>query len=572
MTARRIALEREKVRAPIWLLGLVITTATVAAAPALPTAPTVAPNGMVASPEPFATDAGVAILEAGGNAFDATAAIHFALAVTYPTAGNIGGGGFLVGLPAEAEPFALDFREAAPAAATGDMYLDDNGEMVAGLSTRTHKAVGVPGSIDGMLKLVERYGNLTRQQVLAPAIALARNGFPASYRLSRSLRRSDKLRQFPATVAALGLGGDGPSMGTVLVQSDLASTLETVSREGRAGFYSGRVADLIVADMQAYEGLVTHADLDAYSAIWRAPLTFTHGEYEWITHPVPSSGGMTIAQTLGLLHLPTMKAAGYHSSKAISMITEAQRLAFADRNFWLGDPGFFDVPVARLTSPRYIERRRRLLPTDGLAGDSAGVAHGPAESEETTHYTVVDRWGNVAAVTTTLNSGYGMGAVATGAGFLWNNQMDNFSAKPGVPNQYGMLGAEANAIEPGKRPLSSMTPSIIRRGGEFFMTMGSPGGPTIINTVLQIYLNVTVWGMDIQSAIDAERIHSQWLPDLIYHERFAISADTQADLWRMGYELRERGAIGMAAGIMRTPEGYLAGHADRRGAGTAKGH
>ncbi len=573
MTPRKLRFDRCKVIAHASLLGLVITTASVALAPAaLPTGPTVAANGMVASPEPFATDVGVAILEAGGNAFDATAAVHFALAVTYPSAGNIGGGGFLVGLPADAEPFALDFREAAPSAAARDMYLDADGEMIDGLSTRTHQAVGVPGSVDGMLKLVEQYGNLSRQQVLAPAITLARDGFPVSYRLSSSLRRSDKLRQFPATVAAFGLDGDGPPMGTGLVQSDLANTLETVSREGRAGFYSGHVADLIVADMQAHDGLITHADLESYSAAWRAPLLFTHGDYEWITHPVPSSGGMTIAQMLGLLHVPTMKAAGYHSSKAISMITEAQRLAFADRNYWLGDPSFFDVPVARLTSSRYIERRRRLLPADGLAGDSDGVAHGQAESEETTHYTVVDRWGNVAAVTTTLNSGYGMGAVATGTGFLWNNQMDNFSAKPGVPNQYGLLGAEANAIEPGKRPLSSMTPSIIRRDGEFFMTMGSPGGPTIINTVLQIYLNVTVWGMDIQNAIDAQRIHSQWLPDVIYHERFAISAETQTELWRMGYELRERSAIGMAAGIVRTPEGYLAGHADRRGAGTARGY
>ena len=573
MTNNRLRLDRRRITGPISLLGLVITAASAALSPAaLLSGPTVAANGMVASPEPFATDVGVAILEAGGNAFDATAAVHFALAVTYPTAGNIGGGGFMVGLPTDGKPFALDFREEAPSAATSDMYLDADDQMVDGLSTRTHKGVGVPGSVDGMLKLVERYGNLNREQVLAPAITLARYGFPVSYRLSRSLRRSDKLRQFPATVAAFGLDGDEPAMGTDLVQSDLANTLETVLREGRDGFYSGRVGDLIVADMQAHDGLITHHDLENYRAVWRVPLMFTHGDYEWLTHPVPSSGGMTIAQTLGLLHMPTMKAAGYHSSKAISMITEAQRLAFADRNYWLGDPAFFDVPVARLTSPEYIERRRRLLPTDGFAGRSDSVNHGTAESEETTHYTIVDRWGNVSAVTTTLNSGYGMGAVVDGAGFLWNNQMDNFSAKPGIPNQYGMLGAQANAIEPGKRPLSSMTPSIILRDGEFFMTMGSPGGPTIINTVLQIYLNVTVWGMNLQTSIDAKRIHSQWLPDVIYHERFAISPDTQANLWSMGYELRERGTIGMAAGIMRTPDGYLAGHADLRGAGTAKGH
>ena len=534
--------------------------------------PNVAANGMVASPEPLATDVGVAILKAGGNAFDAAAAVQFALAVTYPTAGNIGGGGFMVGLTADGETFALDFREEAPQAATEDMFVDADGEMVPGLSTSTHKGVGVPGSVDGMLKLVDRYGTLTRDQVLVPAITLARDGFPVSYALASSLRRSERLRQFASSVEAFGLADDGPAMGDLLTQPDLAATLEAVADEGRDGFYAGRVADMIVADMKANGGLITHEDLSRYEAEWREPLIFEHAEYQLVTHPVPSSGGMTIAQTLGLLNMPVLERVGYHSAQAISMVTEAQRLAFADRNYWLGDPAFFEVPVTRLLSRDYLEQRRRLLPQDGMAGKSTGVSHGPIESDETTHFTVADRWGNVAAITTTLNSGYGLAAVATGAGFLWNNEMDNFSARPGVPNQYGLLGAEANSVQPGKRPLSSMTPTIVRRFGDFYMTMGSPGGPTIINTVLQIYLNVTVWGMDIQQAIDAPRIHHQWLPDRIDHEPFAISAETKAELERMGYELNERRSIGMAAGIRKTPEGFLAGYADRRGAGTARGY
>ncbi len=552
--------------------GVALVLAAVLLTTAAPLSrPNVAANGMAASPEPLATDVGVAILKAGGNAFDAAAAMQFALAVTYPTAGNIGGGGFMVGLTADGETFALDFREEAPAAATTDMFVDADGQMLQGVSTDTHRGVGVPGSVDGMLALLDRYGTLPRGDVLAPAIALARDGFTVSYALAGSLTRSERLRRFTTSVEAFGLA-DGPRMGDRLAQPELASTLEAIAREGRDGFYRGPVADLIVADMQANGGLISHEDLVGYTAQWREPLVFDHAQYQFITHPVPSSGGMTIAQTLGVLNLPVLKRVGYHSAKAISMVTEAQRLAFADRNFWLGDPEFFDVPVERLLSRNYMEQRRRLLPQDGLAGQSSGVSHGPAESDETTHFTVADRWGNVAAITTTLNSGYGLGAVATGAGFLWNNQMDNFSARPGVPNQYGMLGADANSVQPGKRPLSSMTPTIVRRFGEFYLTMGSPGGPTIINTVLQIYLNVTVWDMDLQQAIDAPRVHHQWLPDRIDHEPFALSAETRAELERMGYELRERRSIGMAAGIRRTSEGFLAGYADRRGAGTARGY
>ena len=555
------------VRSVLAVVGLLLATGV-----AVDTRPNVAANGMVASPEPLATDVGLAILKAGGNAFDAAAAVQFALAVTYPNAGNIGGGGFMVGLLADGDTFALDFREEAPSAASTDMFVDAQGKMMPELSTNTHQGVGVPGSVDGMLKLVERYGTMDRHQVLGPAIELARDGFPISYSLAQSLQRSQRLRRFPSSIKTFGLDGDSPEMGDRLTQSELATTLQAIADHGRDGFYAGAVADLIVADMEANGGLISHKDLAAYEAQWREPLVFHHDRYELITHPVPSSGGMTIAQTLALLNMPVLQRVGYHSADAVSMVTEAQRLAFADRNFWLGDPEFFDVPVDRLLSREYMEQRRRLRPQDSMAGRSEGVSHGPAESEETTHFTVADRWGNVAAITTTLNSGYGLGAVAIGTGFVWNNEMDNFSARPGIPNQYGLLGAEANSIKPRKRPLSSMTPTIVREFGDFYMTMGSPGGPTIINTVLQIYLNVTVWGMDLQQAIDAPRIHHQWLPDRIAHEPFALSPETKKELERLGYELRERRNMGMATGILKTPEGYYAGYADRRGSGTARGY
>ena len=534
--------------------------------------PNVAANGMVVSPEPLATDVGVAILKAGGNAFDAAAAVQFALAVTYPPAGNIGGGGFMVGLTAEGETFALDFREEAPSAATTDMFVDAEGAMVPGLSTRTHKGVGVPGSVDGMLKLVERYGNLSRAEVLAPAIRLARDGFRVSYAPAGSLSRNRRFRQFASSVEAFGLEGDGPAMGDLLKQPDLAATLEAVASEGRDGFYAGRVADLIVADMVANGGLITHEDLKRYEAEWREPLIFEHAEYQLITHPVPSSGGVTIAQTLGMLNMPVLTRVGYHSAQAISMVTEAQRLAFADRNYWLGDPEFFEVPVERLLSRNYMEQRRRLLPQDGKAGKSSGVSHGPVESDETTHFhpgrPVGQRRGHHDDPEQRLRAR----RRRHGSRVPLEQRDGQLLGPAGRSQPVRPAGRRGELGAAGEATALFDDPTIVRRFGDFYMTMGSPGGPTIINTVLQIYLNVTVWDMDIQQAIDAPRIHHQWLPDRIDHEPFAISAETKAELERMGYELNERRRIGMAAGIRKTPEGFLAGYADRRGAGTARGY
>jgi len=522
-------------------------------------------HGMVVSPEPSATNVGVEILKQGGNAFDAAAAVGFALAVTYPTAGNLGGGGFLTGLKSGGTYFSIDFRERAPAAASRDMYLDDKNNVIQGMSTRSHRAVGVPGSTDGLLKLLRDHGTLERRQVLAPAIKLAREGFTLSGSLSKKLLRN------LAAAKIFFPNGKALAKGETLKQSDLADTLSAISERGRDGFYQGRVADLIVAEMKRGQGLISHEDLQSYQALQREPFVFSSGEYELITMPLPSSGGVTIAQILGLVNLDALKEAGHQSIDYTHILTEAERLAYADRNYYLGDPDFVDVPIKKLTSKTYLNQRRRLIPK-GKAGKSAGISHGTVESEETTHFCVADRWGNVAAITYTLNSGYGSGIVVEGAGFILNNQMDNFSAKPGAPNQYGMLGADANSIAASKRMLSSMTPTIVRKNGEFLFTMGSPGGPTIITTVLQIFLNVTLFDMNIREAIDAPRVHHQWLPDLIQHEESALLPGVISGLKAMDYTLRQRRSIGMAAGIMKMADGRLAGHADRRGYGTATGH
>jgi len=530
-----------------------------------PAQPVSAAHGMVVSAEAQATEVGVEVLKQGGNAFDAAAAVGFALAVTYPTAGNIGGGGFCVGLRADGSTFALDFREKAPAAAAKDMFLDAKGDFLPEASRSGHRAVGVPGSTDGLLLLAEKYGTRPRKEILAPAIRLAHDG----YLLPRP--PSERLKENPAAAAIYFPPGKTFAAGDRLIQKDLAAVLTDISDRGRDGFYSGRVADLIVAEMKRGGGLISHEDLRGYQTRERKPFIFRHGEYELITMPLPSSGGVTLAQILGMLDFDELKKAGHQSARYIHLLTEAERLAYADRNYYLGDPDFVTVPVEKLTSPAYLKQRRALMP-DGKAGRSEGVTRGSVESEETTHYCVVDQWGNVAAITYTLNSGFGAGLVVEGAGFLLNNNMDNFSAKPGTPNQYGMIGAEANSIAPHKRMLSSMTPTIVRRAGRFHSTIGSPGGPTIITTVLQLFLNLTVFDMNIRQAIDAGRVHHQWFPDTIQPEEGAVIPEVKAELERMGYQIQSRRSIGMAAGIVRTKDGGLAGHADRRGLGTAAGH
>lgn len=532
------------------------------------TVPIYGRSGMVVTVEARATEVGVQILRDGGNAFDSAVAVGFALAVTCPAAGNIGGGGFCVALDTKGATYALDFRETAPAAATKDMFLDPQGEVAKGRSLNTHLAVGVPGTVDGLLELHKRFGRLPLRQVLAPAIGLARKGFPVSQSLSSSLRASaERLKLWRATAAQFYPEGSAPEMGQILVQEDLADSLERIAASGRSGFYEGRTAQLIVEEMRRNRGLITAADLKNYRSKWREPFTFRSGEYEIAAMPLPSSGGVTLAQILGMSDLGALKESGHNSARYIHLLTEAERLAYADRNHYLGDPDFVQVPLALLTSPAYLAERRKLMP-QGRAGVSAKVSPGKAEKMETTHYCTADRWGNVVAITYTLNGGYGMGAVVEGAGFLLNNEMDDFTSKPGVPNLYGLVQSDRNAIAPGKRMLSSMTPIIVRRNGQFFMTVGSPGGSTIITTVLQCLLNVTLFDMNIRDAIEAERFHHQWLPDEVAHED--LSPDTLALLKGMGYTLKAQ-RLGIAAGIMRTRTNLLSGWADGRADGRAAG-
>jgi gamma-glutamyltranspeptidase/glutathione hydrolase len=412
---------------------------------------------------------------------------------------------------------------------------------------------------------------MSRERLLAPAIALAREGVEVTPFLHESLvEEAELLRPHPSTAALLFPGGRPLAPGDRLVQPELARTLERIAAGGSSGFYEGETAERIVADMRAHGGLLTREDLSGYRSVWREPFTFAFEGLEIVTPPLPSSGGIVLAQILGLLDVEAVRAAGFGSAEAIRLLTEAERLAYADRNHHLGDPDFVDVPVAELVSPAYLARRRALLPSEG-AGSSEGIGPGRPEAEETTHYCVVDAGGNAVAITTTLNGWYGMGAIVPGAGFLLNNEMDDFSAKPGVPNLYGLVGTEANSIAPGKRMLSSMTPTIVRRGGEFHLTMGTPGGSTIITTVLQILLGVELFGLDVREAVDAGRVHHQWLPDVIRVEPRFPSPDTRAVLEAWGYRLEEGEPIGRACAIRRRDDGSLAGWADRRGIGKAAG-
>jgi gamma-glutamyltranspeptidase/glutathione hydrolase len=529
---------------------------------------------MVVTAEPLATQAGLEILDAGGNAFDAAAAVGFALAVTLPRAGNLGGGGFAVGLEDNGQAFALDFRETAPAAAHRDMFLDETGEVVRGRSLYTHSAVGVPGTVDGLLRIHAERGRLPRERVIAPAVRLARNGFPVSEVLAKSVHARRELLSAHAAAAALFLPDGSPiAEGDTLRQEDLARTLLRISRDGRDGFYAGETARLVAAEMARGGGMMTAADLASYQSIPREPFRIQSGGHEILTHPLPSSGGVVLAQILGLVDWETLRAAGPHSAAYVRSLVEAERLAYADRNHHLGDPAFASVPVEMLVSEPYLSARRRLIPPDS-AGSSDRVSAGDPplpESEETTHYCVCDSFGNVASITTTLNGSYGSGIVVAGAGFLLNNEMDDFSAKPGVPNLYGLVGTEANSIAAGKRMLSSMTPSIVLKDDRFLLALGSPGGSTIITTVLQVFLNATLFAMDLEHAVHAPRFHHQWLPDVVFAEETALPESTRASLRTLGYNLRDRSPIGRVAAIGRLPDGSLVGVFDRRGAGLAEG-
>jgi gamma-glutamyltranspeptidase / glutathione hydrolase len=530
--------------------------------------PVVADNGMVATQEAVATRVGVDILERGGNAVDAAVAVGFALAVTLPRAGNLGGGGFmLVHLAETGETVAIDYRETAPAAAARDMFLDADGNADAELSRFHGLAVGVPGTVAGLALALERYGTMSLAEVLAPAIALAEDGITVTGDLSASLiGLSRRLKRWPSSEKIFFKRFGLPYLpGETLVQSDLAGTLRAIADAGPRAFYTGPIAEKIAAAVTAAGGVMTVDDLAGYAPVVRSPVAGTYQGYEIRSMPPPSSGGVHIVQILNILEGLPIAELGHNTAETIHLMAEAMKLAYADRSEHLGDSDFVDVPVAGLTSKAYAETlRSRIYPlrarpaTEIKPGDPAGF-----ESTETTHYSIVDRFGNAVANTYTINFSYGSGLVADGTGVLLNNEMDDFSAKPGVPNAYGLIGGDANAVAPGKRPLSSMSPTIVLKDGKPVLVTGSPGGSRIITTTLQIILNVIDHGMNIAEATEAVRVHHQWLPDELRVER-GLSRDTVQLLEAKGHSIDVGHAMGSTQSIVIRADGTLRGASDPR--------
>ncbi len=547
-------------------------------------APVAAREGMVVTTDAYATRVGLDVLEAGGNAVDAAVATHFALAVVNPEAGNIGGGGFMVLRTAEGEAAALDFREKAPLAATRDMFLDAQGN-VTDRSVLGHLASGVPGSVAGMWEAHQRYGSIPWEDLVQPAIDLA-DGVVVTERIWGSINNlKEALAMYPATAAAFLPGGAPPVVGDTFRQPDLAATLGRIRDEGPAGFYRGRTAELLVAEMERGGGLITQADLDAYTAVWRDPVRFTYRDHTVLSMPPSSSGGATLAEMANILSAHDLGELGWHSAEGIHLFVEASRRAFADRNALLADPDFVAVPLERLTSTAYAaERGADIDPDRATPSSEVGAGIEISESESTTHYSIVDGAGNAVAVTTTVNSWFGSKVVVAGAGFVLNNEMDDFTAKPGVPNQFGLVQGSANAVEPGKRMLSAMTPTlVVDPAGELRLVLGSPGGSTIITTVFQTLSNVLDHGMNVAQAVNAPRIHHQHLPDRIVYEHGGLRPDVVQALEALGHVVQEReagppdayfagGLSGDVQAISVLPDGSLRGYSDQRRGGRALGH
>jgi len=533
--------------------------------------PVRARRAMVVSREAHATDAGLAVLRAGGNAVDAAVAVGFALAVTHPSAGNLGGGGFMLIRFADGRTAFLDFRERAPGRAGRDMYLGPDGKPTRD-SLVGWRAAAVPGTVRGLELASKKYGRKPWVELLAPATALAAKGFPVSYGLSQSLRTSKLLAQFPDSRRIFQRDGRYYEPDELLVQPELARTLERIARLGAGDFYEGETARRLAAAMAENGGLLTLADLNRYAAVERRPLVGRYRGCEIITAPPPSSGGVGILQMLGVLEGSGYEKTGAGSAAAIHYMAEAMRRYFADRSEYLADPDFVHVPVAGLLDKRYIARRRESIDRQRATPSEKVRPGNPAayESSDTTHYSIIDADGNAVAVTYTLNAGYGCGVTVPGLGFLLNNEMDDFAAQPGAPNRKGLVQGEANAIAPGKRPLSSMTPTIVLRQGRLYLVAGSPGGPRIITTVLQVLLNVLDFGMNLQDAVDRPRFHHQWLPDELYVEP-GFSPDTLALLESRGFRLEQAPSIGEVAAIL-CDGGWLQGAADSRVEGKAAGY
>jgi gamma-glutamyltranspeptidase/glutathione hydrolase len=530
-------------------LTLTATTTLFAASPA----PAKGEHGMVVTAQHLATEVGVDVLKNGGNAVDAAVAVGYALAVVYPNAGNIGGGGFMTIRLKDGRTTFLDFRERAPLAATKTMYLDKQGKPIKGASLDGYLAVGVPGSVAGFEMAREKYGTLSRQDLMAPAIAYAKDGFVLNQGDAASFAsNADRLAKDPAA-AAIFLKKDGKpyGIGEKLVQPDLAASLSAISEMGPDAFYKGAIADAVVKASAAKGGILAKGDFEQYAVRELKPVTCSYRGYEIISSPPPSSGGVIICEILNVLEGYPLSYLGPASAETVHVMVEAMRHAYVDRNSALGDPDFVDNPVLKLLDKNYAKDIRDKIDPfrAGLSKDL--MPKGFGESKETTHYSIIDKDGNAVAVTYTLNGSFGAGVVADGTGILLNNEMDDFTQKPGVPNLYGLVQGEANAIQPKKTPLSSMSPTIVTKDGKPFMVIGSPGGSRIITITLEAIVNVIDHGMDIQQAIDAPRIHHQWLPDTVYVEPFGLSPDTERLLAGMGYHLDLSDQTwGQAAGIL----------------------
>lgn len=529
-------------------------------------------SAMVVSAHPLATQVGIDILRKGGNAIDAAIAVQFALAVVYPQAGNIGGGGFLLYRDKSNAVYSLDFREKAPFAATEKMYLDSLGNIIPNKSRLGIFACGVPGTVDGMWEVWRHYSRLPWAQLVNPAIDLAEKGFQITEKEAKNLNAERFNFVKHSSIVPAFVKFDDWKAGDWLFQKDLAQTLRRIAGDGRDGFYTGATAALIEHEMGMKNGLITALDLQKYHSVWRKPLEFDYKDMHVITMPPPSSGGIILQQLLTMVGQYPLKTYGLHSAAAVHLMVEAERRAYADRAEYMGDPDFYKVPVKQLTDAEYIKSRMADFKPDSASLSKKIKAGTIKESEETTHFSVVDWSGNAVSVTTTLNDSYGSRCVVSGAGFILNNEMDDFSAKPGTANMYGAIGGKANAIAPGKRPLSSMTPTIVTKNAKVWMVLGTPGGTTIPTSVFQILVNVEEFGMSLPEAVKAKRFHHQWRPDVIQMEEGVFSDDVLGVLEKMGHPVNLReSAIGRVEAIMRLPDGNWQGVADDRGDDAAQG-
>lgn len=531
-------------------------------------------NGMVVSADKYATQVGVEILKQGGNAVDAAVAVGFALAVTFPGAGNIGGGGFMVIHLNDGRNVTIDYREKAPAKAHRDMFLDKYGNFDINLSTEGWTSSGVPGSVAGLIYILEKYGTLKLAQVIQPAIELAENGFKMEYHFASTLNYfHDEFSKIPSTKKIFVKDSGSFEEGELFVQKDLAKTLKLIRDKGKDGFYKGEIAKLIAKQSSENRGLITEEDLANYQPVERVPVTGNYRGYDIISMGPSSSGGVVLIEALNILENFNFSKNDWGSSKYVHTVCEALKFVYADRAEFLGDEDFYQVPKKWLTSKEYAKTIFNKIGNE--ATPSKQISHGVQikESDQTTHYSVVDKFGNAVSTTTTINSWFGNKIVVDGAGFFMNNEMDDFSSKPGSPNQFGLLGGEANSIQPNKRMLSAMTPTIVLKEGKPFMVIGSPGGSTIITTVLQVILNAIDFGMDIQEAIDAPRFHHQWLPDQIDYEKFGLSQDVMENLKSRGQNIGEERSLGRAEGIIiDSKKNIFFGATDSRANGLALGY